>query len=686
MNFLTPLAFALAALLPVIVALYILKLRREEETVASIYLWEDSVRDVAANAPWQRLHLNWLLLLQLLVLIGLILALARPFTWTVTTGGEHLILVVDTSASMGATDVEPDRLGAAVNRARGLARDLPPEVPVTLIEAGARVQVAISGSTDRGLLARTLNDLEAGTGEADMATALELAAAVAGGDSEAEIVLLSDGGGRVPDRLPAAGALRYLPIGTSAANQAISAISLDPGTAGQTPSAFARVTNYDDREVRRRLTLHARTGAAGSLDVGGGALVAARDLTLDPGGAVALTLPDLPAGTVAVEARLEGEDVLAIDDRAWAVAPVLTGAQIQIVGPGNRFLELALALLPEVEVTTISPEEYERTWAAPADAAADAGADAAAAWLTIFDTVVPEPGHYPPGALLFVGPLRATPFFSVTGTLAPAAPRAATAGDPLLAYVDLRNVVVQEAARVPLPDWGRPVIVAAAPSEAGAEADGDVRRRPLLITGEAGGRNLAVLTFDLRRSDLPLHPAFPILLSNLVHALAPGAAGPLPITLPPGQPVEIPLPPQAEAAVVTPPGAPPVRLPVDAGRPPAEAGRPLFDATGTPGVYEIAWEAGGETRALSRLAVNLFNPQESNVAPRQELAAAESGGHALTAERPARRPWWRPLAWAALILLVAEWLVQYRNNLAQLSYRRPGPPGSGRGGVRRTTP
>ena len=58
--------------------MYFLKLRREEETVSSTYLWQEMVRDVAANAPWQRLRFNWLLLLQLLFLLALMFALAAP--------------------------------------------------------------------------------------------------------------------------------------------------------------------------------------------------------------------------------------------------------------------------------------------------------------------------------------------------------------------------------------------------------------------------------------------------------------------------------------------------------------------------------------------------------------------------------------------------------------------------------
>jgi Ca-activated chloride channel homolog len=54
MNFLAPGAFFLGLLLPVIVALYLLKLRRVEREVPSTYLWRRMVRDVEANAPWQR--------------------------------------------------------------------------------------------------------------------------------------------------------------------------------------------------------------------------------------------------------------------------------------------------------------------------------------------------------------------------------------------------------------------------------------------------------------------------------------------------------------------------------------------------------------------------------------------------------------------------------------------------------
>src|SRR5215207_2665992 len=118
MSFLAPLALISALIIgPIIVAMYLLKLRREERTVSSTFLWQRMVRDVEANAPWQKLRRNLLLLLQLLVLLALIFALARPFFYTTGIAGRNLIVVIDRSGSMAATDVGGTRLELAKTEA-----------------------------------------------------------------------------------------------------------------------------------------------------------------------------------------------------------------------------------------------------------------------------------------------------------------------------------------------------------------------------------------------------------------------------------------------------------------------------------------------------------------------------------------------------------------------------------------
>src|SRR5579871_4783003 len=127
MSFLAPTALILGALAVPIILMYMLRLRRREVQVSSTMLWQQILRDREANAPWQKLKRNLLLLLQLLILAALVIALARPFIAvpTVTTG--RIAILVDASASMNATDVQPSRFEAAKEQANGIVNTLGPQ-------------------------------------------------------------------------------------------------------------------------------------------------------------------------------------------------------------------------------------------------------------------------------------------------------------------------------------------------------------------------------------------------------------------------------------------------------------------------------------------------------------------------------------------------------------------------------
>ncbi|MBN1639849.1 MAG: VWA domain-containing protein [Anaerolineae bacterium] len=626
MQFLAPAAFALALLFPLVVLMYLLRLRRTERVVSSTYLWRRMVRDVEANAPWQRLRRNLLLLLQLLALGAMVVALARPFTWAAGAGGEAAILVFDASASMSATDVSPSRLGAAKLEGRRLVDTLPDQARVTVIVAGSSARVLLSSSADRRQAHLAIDAIQPGKGGSDMASALELASAVAARQPETAIVVYSDGGVDLPGRLSLKGQVRYVPMGVSDDNQAIDVLSLRQTPGGQTLTAFVHLANHGDALAARRLTLHAD-----------GALIRAFDVVIPAEGQYATVVEDVPQDATVIEARLAPDDVLALDDRAWTVHRAEDRARVTLVTDGNLFLETALSLLPGLEVSTLPPAELG-IWAA-----APEGADRPD--LVVLDGTVPATVTLPASNLFYIAPPQSTPHFSVTGRVASPVPRIVNAADPLVTHVRVEQVSIMEAARVSVPLWARMVLA------------GDVgeERVPLLFLGEHDGQRIAVLAFDLRRSDLPLQIAFPLLLSNLMDWLAPGGGADLPSQVQGGAAVSFLAPPGVEQAVVYAPDGAATRVQ-------ATEGRFTFADTVQLGVYRAAL---GDKEA--QFAVNMAAPRESDVAPAASLPIQGAGDTGGEEEARARREWWRPLGYAALVLLVVEWAVYHRNALARLA-------------------
>lgn len=640
MSFLAPAAFALAVLLPIIVAMYLLKLRRTEQVVSSVYLWKRMVRDLEANAPWQRLQRNPLLLLQLLFLAVLIFALAQPFTWTEGASGQSVIFILDTSASMAAVDAVPNRLEAAKTQARQMVDGLPDDARVTVITASDQAQVLVSSSRDRRQIYQVIESIQTSSGGSDISPALGLASAIAARQPDTEIIILSDGRVNMPERLGIKGSVRFFPIGLSADNQAISLLSLETKSGVENMIAFAQVTNYSGGDSQRRIELYAD-----------GLLFNAYDLEIAAGGQRAVVAENVPPGARMVSAVLAEPDALPLDDQAWAVAVKGEPAALTLVTEGNRFLETGLNLLPGFEVTTIKPDEFEALIAPdPSTGATSFSGSDQPAQITILDGYTPLNAVYPDGSLLFIAPPRSTEFFTVTGTIDNPEPRAFSLEDPLVANLNLSQVNILDAVQVTQSDWSRRVIE--------GEVDGETY--PLLTVGSLDGRRVATLAFDIRRSDLPLQVAFPLLLANLGDWLSPGRSGELPDQVPPGGAVTLSLPPDVLTATVFRPDNSRVNIPV-------EAGRGVFADTHQLGVYRVIWGTEGE----ADFAVNLFSPLESDIQPAQNLPLLESlqdsEGEQLM---QARREWWRPLGFIALAFLVIEWLVYQRATLVRLLGRK----------------
>lgn len=195
-----------AAVAALVVGYVVLLRRRRRDTVAFTNL--ELLDRIAPKRPgWYR-HLPAAALIAALAVLTV--ALAGPMAEArVPRNRATVVLVIDVSLSMQATDVEPSRLAAAQAAAKAFADQLTPGVNLGLVSFSGTAAVLVSPTTDRGPIKRAVDGLKlsesTATGEAIFAAmqsvetfSLAIASATEDGPPPARIVLMGDGAQTVP--------------------------------------------------------------------------------------------------------------------------------------------------------------------------------------------------------------------------------------------------------------------------------------------------------------------------------------------------------------------------------------------------------------------------------------------------------------------------------------------------------
>src|SRR5207248_462226 len=175
MSFLAPAAFAFAAAIPVVIVFYLLKRKRVVKLVSSTLLWHKFLAETQASAPFQRLRHNWLLILQLLMLILVIFALARPYFAGHSKSSELRVIILDASASMQSTDEQPTRFEHARTEALKWVDSLRDTDQMVVLQAAANTEVKQSATSDKSALRRALQNCAATDSPTRLTEAFKLA-------------------------------------------------------------------------------------------------------------------------------------------------------------------------------------------------------------------------------------------------------------------------------------------------------------------------------------------------------------------------------------------------------------------------------------------------------------------------------------------------------------------------------
>jgi len=617
MSLLAPASLALLGLLPVVVLLYFLKLKRREEPIASTYLWRRAIEDMRVNALFQRLRQNLLLWLQLLLLALLVMALARPAMKVRRREGQRYICLIDTSASMAARDVAPNRLEAAKGQALELVANMRRFDRMMLMTFDTKPAVLVPFTNVKSQLRGAIEDIRTRETSTDFSQAVDLIAALGPEVRGAHLYLLSDGGFDTKTVTEAAGVeFHYVCIGEGGENLGITALDARRSIEyWDQPQAFVRLQNFGSMDADTRLELYLA-----------GELFDARSVKVPAGESAAVVFSDPGLTEGLVKVVLAEEDDLAADNTAWLSLTAPRQVRTLIVSPGNYFLELAIRKDPLCAPVFMSPEEFE------------AGMASGELMLSDFDLVIFEryaPASLAPGAYLFLGAVPPLEGFSATGEVKGPVVVDWDEVHPINQYVSYANLFLESSMGL------------VGPANAHTLVDSDAG--PLILWSSSPGYRLVVVGFDLLASRWPLRASFPVFLANVVRHLGGVSPGGGASRVRPGAAISLTAPPGVSEVTVTYPTGKTATVPV-------RSGRVTFGDTYTCGPYTFVLGAGKRQTRV----VNLLDRQESNISPRETVSWQKRrvAGSAQVAKE--NREFWPWLALLALAALMTEWYIYNR--------------------------
>jgi len=624
MSFLTPFAAAFAVLLPLVVLMYLLKLKRRRVIVPSTLLWRRSVQDLVANAPFQKLRNNLLLYIQLLILALLIFGLMRPTMKLAGLRGETVVLLIDTSASMEAKDADGrPRLEKAKNAALNLVDSMSGGDQMIIVAFNNKTQVVQTVTGDKESLRQAIRSLHTVDTSTDLREAvLILTDLVTTVGSEGErqartdtrTVVVSDG-----ELGPSAGLLvdipnlEYVKVGDAADNVGIVDLDIRQAFSGTFEyQVFTSLLNTGGEDVERFVELSVN-----------GEVLDLKQVEIPAGKTTGVVFTTGERLSGIAQVKIQGEDALAVDNVARGILAPKSDVNVLIVTRGNYFLEKVFNVDPNVNVARIAPSEYSPR----------SDYD-----LTVFDNcAVPglEPGNY-----VFINSVPEGLGFKVADEPVEQPMTAIIDWNrvhPLTRFVNFEKIIIQKTMNVEPPS----AATVLAESEAA----------PMLMLYEKDLTRMLIIPFNLFQSDWPLQVSFPIFTANLMDYFTRSLKTTAKPLYKSGD--IVPVYPDKESTQVSirDPKGDETRFPLDA------VSTVYYTQTDLTGIYQVLYE---KAQTPEYFVVNLLSPLESDIEP---VEALNVGGRKIQGQEGVIRTNQEVWPWfllAALGFLCLEWWIYCR--------------------------
>ena len=657
MTWLTPLAGAVlaAVVLPPLILLYFLKLRRRTQPIGSTLLWKRSVEDLRANSPFQRLRFSILLLLQLLALCLLAASIMQPQIQAGSRKGGKTVFLIDNSGSMTATDGDDKgatRLEDAKKRAKGLVEEMyaggmfsasPGESMV--IAFNERAEVFCRFSTAKQQILDAIDRIAPTHAETRLDEAFKLARAYTTNPNPddptgrpvgepATLELFSDGRiADLPDQVLRGENLIYHQVGSAEPdNIAITSLAVErPFDRPSTVEVFASVMNLNFQAVEcdvelslndTALRIETVTVPAATVDPATNRMAPGRNN-------VVFTPFEQPRGAV-IQVRNLRADHLDADNAARVVVPPQKQLTVALVESKDVLLRDALEGVPMIgELQQLSAGEF-----------VDLAARGALEQLDVVVIDNHRPDAVPPGRYLIFGAPPPVDGLNPYGEPKDQIPLTTRDEHPAMRFVALDTVWIGESQLIQPTEEFKPIV--------------EGTTSPLAVELNRGGVHMIYVAFDPLDSNWPFQRSFVTFMYNAVEYLGHSGESITSEGFRPGQPLIARLPASATSVrMQLPDGSADV---IDA----FDRGAFSWGPTRLSGVYTLTWSTEGGGEQSRAFAVNMLSETEPDIKPLPTIKIGQESVEGTGKDDSAYTPLWPWAVGLTLAILMLEWWIYHR--------------------------
>ncbi|WP_432409521.1 vWA domain-containing protein [Wukongibacter sp. M2B1] len=461
MSFFSPMYFLfLLGTIPIVI-MYLLKKRHQDFEISSTFLWQRAVADIEANAPWQRLRKNILLMLQLLAFAMLVFFLVKPYLISSTFDVDNLIVVLDKSLSMGTLEDNKSRFEKSKDDIEDIIENLKSNGTLTLIAMGSVPDVIINKSGDKAVLSRKLKDIKITNEADDPEDTLSLIKAMTKDMDNYRVIFYTDKDIDMDNAM-------VKNIWSSQNNVLIESLSCKK--VNDSISALVQVKSYGNTTIKTDLIMYSENEI---YDV--------REIELKPNVSKKIFVEGMPISNI-VKAELDIEDSLRADNIRYNVVRSNQLQKVLFTTSGNIFLEKAIALNENIEL-------YKTN---------EALGDVSGYDLYIYDGLFPK--EFPKDGNIFIlNPNSLEGVIDIEGSMNQG--NISFAEDDLLKYVNF-DISMSKVKALSQPSWSKPFIFS--------------NDKTIALKGEKENQKFVILGFDIHDTDFPLKYDFPIFIQNVL--------------------------------------------------------------------------------------------------------------------------------------------------------------------------